>query len=350
MGSAVGKLRSICRASWRERTVGASGCLAGAVFGFACAAGCAAGSADDGSQFGGAGGLATEGGAETSAYASTGSSDTIDDTGSDGPANPDDDAGSGNPDCGALDACGVQCVDLQSDPNNCGMCGVGCVAPNAIMACEAGACALDECEPGWSDCDGSLANGCEAEVSCSQGSSCETTCGTQGTIGCQDACNPVCQPPAEACNAVDDDCNGTCDERMIAGCRRGVHRAFSPQSGHLYTIDPAEASSGTFSLESLDFFWLYANPVEGLQPLYRCNKGNGMRLYTTSTQCESAGSVESILGYLAPDARCGAIPLYRLYNPGNGAHFYTINAVERDNAVAGGWTAEFIAGYVWPSG
>src|SRR5690606_26555886 len=31
--------------------------------------------------------------------------------------------------CGPLTLCGVQCVDLSTDPANCGKCGVSCVIP-----------------------------------------------------------------------------------------------------------------------------------------------------------------------------------------------------------------------------
>lgn len=39
--------------------------------------------------------------------------------------------------------------------------------------------------------------------------------------------------------------------------------------------------------------------------------------------------------------------VYRLYNPVSGEHFYTVNAVERDNLVAAGWADEGI-GWIAP--
>lgn len=45
---------------------------------------------------------------------------------------------------------------------------------------------------------------------------CTTACGTSGTVRCSDACTvpttATCTPPAEACNGVDDDCDGWVDE------------------------------------------------------------------------------------------------------------------------------------------
>ena len=57
---------------------------------------------------------------------------------------------------------------------------------------------------------------------------------------------------------------------------------------------------------------------------------------------------ELTVGFISTDARCGATPLYRLLNAGPDAHFYTVSAPERDNAVSNlGFVDQGIAGYVW---
>lgn len=43
------------------------------------------------------------------------------------------------------------------------------------------------------------------------------------------------------------------------------------------------------------------------------------------------------------------IPIYRLYNPNTGDHFYTGNSVERDSLVKVGWRYEQISFYSDPS-
>ncbi len=49
--------------------------------------------------------------------------------------------------------------------NNCGTFNLHCgAAPNATPACVAGACGLGACAPGYGDCDGSAANGCEVNL------------------------------------------------------------------------------------------------------------------------------------------------------------------------------------------
>jgi hypothetical protein len=251
--------------------------------------------------------------------------------------------------CGPLTACDGDCVDLTTDLENCGGCGITCAIPNAQAECIGGQCGLAECNEGWSNCDGELATGCESESMCVPGASCETVCGSVGVTTCT-GCDGVCQTLEETCNTMDDDCNGACDEGPLPGCRIGVHRAYSSQLGHLYTTDPNEAQSGGFSLESMNFFHLYVPDIEGLDPFFRCVKGNGKRLYTTAADCEGLGAVESILGNIAPDSRCDAQPLYRVWHSGLDGHFYTTSAAERDNAVASlGYSDQGIAGYVWSS-
>lgn len=249
--------------------------------------------------------------------------------------------------CGALTECDDGCVDLDTDVENCGGCGITCAIPNATAECVGGQCALAECHEGWGNCDGQLASGCESESSCVPGLECQTVCGSIGVTSCT-TCDPVCETSSETCNAMDDDCNGACDEGPLPGCRVGVHRANGGALGHLYTLDLNEAQSGGFNLESQNFFFVYAEEVEGLQPLHRCLKPNGKRFYTTAANCEGGGQLESILGLIASAARCDSTPLYRVWHSANDAHFYTTSAPERDNAVANlGYTDEGVAGHVW---
>jgi hypothetical protein len=263
-----------------------------------------------------------------------------------------DDTGTTPPDCAANETlCGNVCADLDADPSNCGQCGRSCVIPQATAACVAGECAMGACEPGWSDCDAMLVTGCETPVDCQEATACTTACGSEGTVDCTDACaaagEPVCLSPPETCNVIDDDCDTVCDQGPLPGCRVSVHRSNSPTLGHFYTTDLAEATSGDLNLESQDYFWLYAD-VEGLQPLFRCIKANGKRWLTTSIDCEATGAPELTMGFISPDDRCGATPLYRLLNPPPDAHFYTTSAAERDNAVNNlGFQDQGIAGYIW---
>jgi hypothetical protein len=81
---------------------------------------------------------------------------------------------------GSLTSCGALCVDTESDTGHCGTCGNACgPQPNAAAACVAGACAL-ACNPGWDDCDHTVANGCESDISWDAANcgACGNVCGT----------------------------------------------------------------------------------------------------------------------------------------------------------------------------
>jgi Repeat of unknown function (DUF5648) len=84
---------------------------------------------------------------------------------------------------------------------------------------------------------------------------------------------------------------------------------FAPKSSHFYTNDPAECaalqSAGVWTLENANAFYMMRSP---------------------------AGTCAS-----------GTIPLYRLYNNGQGGapnHRYTTDPVIRSSMIAAGWTPE----------
>lgn len=77
--------------------------------------------------------------------------------------------------------CGAQCVDLSTSPEHCGACGMACEAPpNAVPICVDESCS-SECMPGFSDCNGDPSDGCEVELASDR-----ENCGGCGLV-CQDA-------------------------------------------------------------------------------------------------------------------------------------------------------------------
>jgi hypothetical protein len=67
--------------------------------------------------------------------------------------------------CGSNVFCSGQCKNLGNDNNNCGSCGHACgTAPNATLGCSGGVCQITSCAPGYADCDGNPANGCETDI------------------------------------------------------------------------------------------------------------------------------------------------------------------------------------------
>lgn len=251
---------------------------------------------------------------------------------------------------GTVDPC--KGIDVMTDPLNCGSCGRTCVVPHGTAACSAGECTVGACDLGFADCDGDVETGCELPDACDEGAGCMTACGSTGALSCANSCAPSCTVPAEICNALDDDCDGACDQGPIPGCRVGVHRAYNGTNGHLFTTDLAEAQA--WGLEAANFFYLYIDAAADLRPFFRCaTSGSGNYFYSESNDCEMTGGPLLTVGFIAPQPMgadpptCGAIPLHRLSNPGLKWHFYTTSAPERDSAVANGWVSEGIAGYVW---
>lgn len=246
--------------------------------------------------------------------------------------------------CEAGQTCAGRCVDTAVDVEHCGGCGRTCVVPHAVAACVEGECRVGTCEAGHLDCNDSADDGCEQAVSCEEGASCTTECGTIGARRCADACASVCAPPAESCNLIDDDCDGAC-ESGLPGCRVAVHRSNGP-SGHFYTTNRTEAACCGMTVERHDYFYLSNLAVDGTQPFIRCIASDGHHLYTTDTACEGAG-YEGQMGHIARSALCGAVPLYRLYLARSGDHFYTTSASERASAMASGYEDRGVLGYVW---
>jgi hypothetical protein len=135
-------------------------------------------------------------------------------------------ATNGVPSCtGGL--CGITCVpgfddcdasllngceaSIATDPAHCGACVNVCSAANGTSSCEGGQCGIAACDPGFDDCDGSAATGCEVDLSgdADNCSACGFACdGTNGFASCTGG---TCQI---ACNPGYDNCDGT----VVNGC------------------------------------------------------------------------------------------------------------------------------------
>jgi hypothetical protein len=96
-------------------------------------------------------------------------------------------------------------VTLASTLAHCGACGRACMTPRATPVCRAGACAIESCNSGFGDCNGSAADGCETPL--------------DSTLAHCGGCNRMCAPPnaiavcssaecrVRACNTGFADCN-----------------------------------------------------------------------------------------------------------------------------------------------
>jgi hypothetical protein len=110
----------------------------------------------------------------------------------------------GTPSCGCSPTetyCPVtmECVDVATDTLNCGACDLPCstVFPHTVSVCRKGLCDQD-CETGWSDCDGDVRNGCETNTQ-ADGANCGT---------CGHACDLGAGQPCIAGSCLTTECDG----------------------------------------------------------------------------------------------------------------------------------------------
>jgi hypothetical protein len=92
--------------------------------------------------------------------------------------------------------------------SNCGLCGVLCDYPNAGESCATGTCSLGTCSPGFGNCDGNAANGCETATNTSNQhcGGCNQACAA-GKVCSNGSCLDACAPGT-----------GNCDGNSANGC------------------------------------------------------------------------------------------------------------------------------------
>ncbi|MBX3269376.1 MAG: hypothetical protein KF729_03900 [Sandaracinaceae bacterium] len=127
------------------------------------------------------------------------------------------------------------------------------------QSCDA-ECRWQACEPPAETCNG-VDDDCDGLVDqsfeCAQGvaGTCTTGCGSMGTRTCDASCAwGACAPPTEVCNGLDDDCDGACDdgfaccagtsESCVASCGTTGTRACSGGCAWGVCVPPAEVCNG----------------------------------------------------------------------------------------------------------
>ncbi len=103
-------------------------------------------------------------------------------------------------------------VDLESDPDHCGSCGIACDLPHASSGCEVGECTVAECEVAFGDCNADPEDGCETYLNNN-----DEHCG---------GCGIACDLPDAASACRQGECTltgceagfGNCDRDSENGC------------------------------------------------------------------------------------------------------------------------------------
>jgi hypothetical protein len=106
-------------------------------------------------------------------------------------------------------------TNLLTDPNHCGACGSVCNPLHAVPACISGACTVGSCEAPYDDCDHYANNGCETNLSAEV-----ENCGACGMACLAINGTPRCEGSQCRidCNAGFGDCNGDARD----GCEKAV--------------------------------------------------------------------------------------------------------------------------------
>lgn len=107
-------------------------------------------------------------------------------------------------------------TNIESNPSNCGGCGVACSQSHVAAACAMGMCD-GACEAGFADCNGDkLGDGCETNVA-----SDPMHCGACGVACSNDNISAACTAGvcAGACAAGFADCNG---DKLADGCETNI--------------------------------------------------------------------------------------------------------------------------------
>ncbi|MFO0608772.1 MAG: hypothetical protein U0324_36735 [Polyangiales bacterium] len=116
-------------------------------------------------------------------------------------------------------------VSARTDVRNCGACGNACNVPHATPACAAGACAVGACDAGWADCNGDAGDGCEVDTTTvSNCNACGAACaaGPNAAATCRaGGCGIACAPGFADCDG--DAANGcerstSADVSNCGGC------------------------------------------------------------------------------------------------------------------------------------
>jgi hypothetical protein len=139
--------------------------------------------------------------------------------------------------------CGGGCVDPQANAAHCGGCGSVCAVPNGAPACVNGTCAVDRCNGAFADCDGTAANGCEVntQTALAHCGACNAACATRPNtaVVCEAGrCGYTCNPGFADCDG--DPANGCeVDTRTSAAHCGACNRGCAPPNATGACVDSA---------------------------------------------------------------------------------------------------------------
>ena len=172
-----------------------------------------------------------------------------------------DECQEGYKDCNGLASDGCE-VRLADDVNNCGDCNIECEFNNAIPICQNRICRIGSCEDGWSNCDSNEYNGCEAHtaVDPNRCGSCDHVCVLpHATEACSDG-----QCTIASCDDGYEDCNGiTSDGCEINTLTNVLNCGGCGDPCPSYDHASARCSNGYCYIDDCDSGWENCNNQAG---------------------------------------------------------------------------------------
>ena len=115
-------------------------------------------------------------------------------------------------------------TDTNSALYDCGACGKKCTPENATGSCVQGVCKA-KCAPGFADCDGNKANGCEADLNSPE------TCGDCDTACSANGGRAKCNPDDHTCTIKCDPDRADCVNGVADGCETDITASASNCGG-----------------------------------------------------------------------------------------------------------------------
>ena len=191
--------------------------------------------------------------------------------------------------------CGGTCIDTQSSVTDCGACGSSCPAvTNATRTCATGRCGF-ACNPGFADCDGNPANGCEVVLGNDP-----RHCAACGTV-CPTGPNATPTCGAGRCGLACGTGFGDCDGNPTNGCETDTRTAASHcgvcgracQGGSNATATCTAGACGIVC--ATGFADCDGNPANGCE----------VNTATSPQHCGACGT--TCTSGLCADGRCGSL-------------------------------------------
>ena len=205
---------------------------------------------------------------------------------------------------------------IASAPTTCGVgaCAstgtTSCVEGQIVDSCQAGTPVAEACDGIDNNCNGSVDDGiASSPTTCGVGA----CAGSTGTSSCVngtlvDSCDPLAGATAEACDGVDNNCNGSVDDGITCGCINGQTRDVACGTGACAATGTETCVNGEWSGSTCVPGEPVAEACDGIDN--NCNGSVDDGIASTPTTCgigacASTGTSSCVGGQLVDSCQAG---------------------------------------------